>query len=516
MKQIFSPKKPYLWILIALAVTAAVLCWLFIPRPVEVPSALDACVRSVLYEVHYSSHTEGKYPALAYTPLAVEEQGDSVTLYGVMMYREYTCTTENQLEVWGAAHYPFAITATSNADGTYTATDCWWPADGKNHISSIRKKFPAYCEGKAVKYSTFYTDHAEACGWEALENIADSEKYVVLESERENIRLAYCAETMTAYIHFGGGALLDGAYAPEGEKAVFTFGERKLVFSIDGEELVYSEAESENIPEVWKGVGDTEYFTDGVRFTLVAEETPPAAQDTAPVGPTFTAASTHWMEEEELREMFGEHVPSSFECGSLDNRYLPVRPIETRAQLERFVAAFADSWSDLKLENFAAYDEAFFEDNYVMVTYYLDGMDSCEPAVSSYTYVQEDTTLWLSVRLEVEKPAAGDTVVGQWLLFSGISKEDFKKANALEAYVENVVTVEETSADLTLTGTVKEVDGNAMLLECEDNSRFTTVWVELGDAELDPMVGEIYVVTYEDYVMPSLPPRIVAITITKP
>ena len=118
MKTMLNPKKPFLYLLIVVVAAAAVLCVLFIPRKVEVSAGLDACVESVLHEVHRSSHTEGKYPALTYTALAVKEKGDSVTLYGVMLYREYTATVANKLEVWGAAHYPFAITATDTGDGT--------------------------------------------------------------------------------------------------------------------------------------------------------------------------------------------------------------------------------------------------------------------------------------------------------------------------------------------------------------------------------------------------------------
>ena len=517
MKNLMNPKKPFLWLMIAAVVAAAVLCVLYIPRPVNVPDALNDCVESVLFEVHHSSHTEGKYPALAYTALATEEKGDTVTLYGVMMYREYTSTTLNKLEVWGKAHYPFAITATKNSDGTYTATDCWWPEDGANHVSSIRKKFPSYCEGKAVDYGKFYTQHDAACEADAAANIAEDEKYVAMQSERQNIRLAYCAKTGTSYINFSGGAIIDGAYAAEEDQQIFTFGERKLVFTMDGDDFVYDADASENIPAAWKSAGETQYFTENVRFTLDDGTVHPVVkEETAPIGPTVTVSSSKWADETTLREMFGQYTPSTY-FESDNPKYLPVRPIETRAQLERFVEAFADEFANMELENFSAYDDAFFKDNIVMITYYKDGMASAQPKIDSYVYVQDGSTMWLSVRLEVTRSAVDDTVVGQWLMFSGIAKADYDRINALEAYVKKVVEVESPdSTALSFTGKVKQVEGRSVLMECTDVPQFSNgVWVELTSGIVTPEVGETYKVTYEDIVMPSLPPRITAVTITK-
>lgn len=514
-------KRAWLWIAIVAVVlaAAAVLTICLWPAKVttKVPDGLDAVVVSTLRDVHYSDHTATKFPAVTYTTLCVEEKGDDVTVYGVMMYREYTCTIKGELRTWASANEAFVLTA-EKTDKGYVATDLWWPESGAEYISSIMEKFPKSVRKEAVDAQQYAAAHEATCQEDARRNIADEDKYVVMESEGENLRLAYCAGNNGAYIIFGGGYNTDGTYRQEGDTMLFTLKEKSvtLSFTIDGDALVYDAEASANVPSEWQTIGENEYLTDGVVFKPEgdASSTPETPKDTAPMGATVTASSTGWMSEEELREMFGQYVPSTY-FDSADPKYLPVRPIETRAQLDRFIAAYEDSWTGINEENFAQFDEAFFEENYLMMTYYRDGMASCEPKISEYVYVQDGTSLWLSVRLEVTRPAAGDTVVGQWVLFSGIAKTDFKKSTGLEAYVEKTVTAEAASAELTLTGTVKEIDGNAMLLECEDNSQFTTVWVELGDAELDPMVGETYVVTYEDLVMTSLPPRITAITITK-
>jgi hypothetical protein len=70
---------------------------------------------------------------------------------------------------------------------------------------------------------------------------------------------------------------------------------------------------------------------------------------------------------------------------------------------------------------------------------------------------------------------------------------------------------------LSFTGRVLEVaeEDAAVLMECiGDCALGDRVWVQLGRfPDLKPQVGETYTVTYEDMVMLSLPPRIVAVTI---
>ncbi len=518
-------KKMWIWIaaiaaVVAIAVTVVCLV-AFRPIPTDVPAQLDACIRDVLYEVHYSDHTVGKYPALTYTTLCVEEKDDTTTVYGVMMYCEYTRTTHGELRTWGSANEAFAITA-KKTDKGYEATECWWPKLGKEYVPSIEEKFPRRVRDKACNAYQYYAAHDAVCKAEAEKNITDADKYVVMQSEAETLRLAYCPAKQTAYVIFVGGYATDGTYVQEDGKMVFTFGENKVTLLANNDAYVYTADESSTLPKEWVSAGSREYFTDGSIFhhESAIPSAPEDPKNTATVGPVFTAASSAWMSEEDLQAMFGQYVPQSFDYAASDNHYLPVRPIETRDQLDRFIAAYADSWTDIKAENFAQYDEVFFENNYLMMTYYRNGMASCEPKVSEYVYVQDGSSLWLSVRLEVTQPAAGDTVVGQWLLFSGIAKEDYKKATGLEAYAERVVTKEDaiySGTNLSFTGKVKQVEGRSMLMQCYDVGKFfQDVWVELGDIELDPMVGEEYVVTYEDVMMPSLPPRITAITVTKP
>lgn len=76
-------------------------------------------------------------------------------------------------------------------------------------------------------------------------------------------------------------------------------------------------------------------------------------------------------------------------------------------------------------------------------------------------------------------------------------------------------TVPDAVDGLSFTGKVLEVDGDSVLMECYDKTRFDTVWVNVAATGAAPQVGEEYVVVYEDMMMPSLPPRITARTIEK-
>ena len=152
------------------------------------------------------------------------------------------------------------------------------------------------------------------------------------------------------------------------------------------------------------------------------------------------------------------------------------------------------------------------------MVYYPAGSDLPDPTITSFVYTENGTCL--SVRLNVDETATGDTVMTQWLLFAGIAKADTEGISVLEAYVEQAAESDGKTlyqgTNLSFTGKVEQVEGNAMLMSCYDVDQFVQgVWVNLGDIELDPMVGEEYVVTYESVVMPSLPPRITAVTITK-
>lgn len=511
MNGIFSFKKPLIWILIAVVLVAAVAAVFLLGKAptTEVPETLDACIRATIREEHRSDYTNGKYPAVAYTALGVEEKRDTVTVYGIMMYREYTVTTQDELKTWGTAHAPFAITAKQAGDG-YELVECWWPETGDGYEKSIKRNVPARYRERFINFQRYYGTHDLACKEDALQHIAAADKYTVLQSQNANVWLAYQAEGAYGYVASSGGYSATGPYAVEDGQQIFTFGTCKMVLDINGNHRLYNAEDSEAVPTAWESVGSTVFLGHGIRFSPIVRG------DTALVGDTLTiSGGMSWMSEDEIRKMFG-YVPNNTESAA--PYYLPVKVFTSRPQLDLLLAAHMEDtpWIDLKQENFTRFDEAFFEKNSLVMTYFNAGTYQAQPSVASYVYTENGTCL--SVRLNVTIPDLHDAALGQWLLFSGIAKSDMEGITVLEAYVEDTPD-EDTPADgaLSFTGTVKQVEGDSVLMETDDVAQFSSgVWVHIGTAELDPKVGEEYVVTYEDIVMPSLPPRITAVTITKP
>lgn len=347
--------KVSFWVLLICAVLlVGFIGWLVIPRNTDVSDALDACIVSTIRAEHHSDHTDGKYPAVAYTPFCVKERRDATTVYGVALYREYTRTTQGDLKLWGVAHRPFVITAEQAEDGSYTATDCRWTQDGSNYRSSIRKMFPMRFWNKAGNIQRLYGAHDAACAADAAISIRPEDEYTVMISEREDVWVVYQAAGQYCYIVAEGAYSADGTYAFEGNTMVFSSGDRKAVFTMDGNDFIYDSKASKNIPKEWEVKYERPFLSDGTRF----------------------------------------------------------RP---------------------------------------------------------------------------EVP---------------MDEQQTDEENILDA------------THLSFVGKVTQIEGTALLMECADTPQFNSgVWVEVGALTFTPEIGAEYVVTYEDLVMPSLPPRITAVSI---
>ncbi len=69
---------------------------------------------------------------------------------------------------------------------------------------------------------------------------------------------------------------------------------------------------------------------------------------------------------------------------------------------------------------------------------------------------------------------------------------------------------------LSFTGKVLEINDGMALMECYDKDKFDTVLVNYSNTpSVTPQVGEEYFVEYEDFMMPSLPPRIFSVRMEK-
>ena len=174
--------------------------------------------------------------------------------------------------------------------------------------------------------------------------------------------------------------------------------------------------------------------TDKQSSATDEDETPDDSIAASAVGETIVVEAYSWMGEEELRNLFG-YLPESNPALSSTYGALPVKVLYSRAELDAVLRSLQDDrWKKM---DFSAFDEAFFEENHLVMTYYKAGTSSAQPAVGSYVYTEDGTCL--SVRLDVYQPYAGDTMLGQWLLFSGIQKADMTGVTKKEAYVWHII-----------------------------------------------------------------------------
>lgn len=91
------------------------------------------------------------------------------------------------------------------------------------------------------------------------------------------------------------------------------------------------------------------------------------------------------------------------------------------------------------------------------------------------------------------------------------SEQDATVPTATESTTTTEPAAPEAPIHLTFKGKVLEIDGDSVLMECHDKNKFDTVWVYFAQTDATPQIGQEYTVTYEDMVMPSLPPRITAV-----
>ena len=280
IKSVLSYKKPTIWIIVAalLISTVAGVC-LLTDRPVKVSDALDECIVSTIRDAYATEYADVRYPAVAYTVFDIEKDGDTTTVYGMMMYREYTCTMQGELQGWMMEQSPFILTAKAVDDG-YETVDCWWQ-DKANRETSIRENFPSRYVKKALNFKDYWDTHGSACEADAKAHIADRDKYVFLQPEEADVNV------FVAYQQEGDGCYISsqqpdrtrsffGRYTYHGNvNVVFDLGEIEAAFHIRNGKFVYNEYLSSGIPTDGSLLSDVFYLAPDTVFC----EDPSAAPD---------------------------------------------------------------------------------------------------------------------------------------------------------------------------------------------------------------------------------------------
>lgn len=443
IKSVLSYKKPTIWIIVAalLVSTVAGVC-LLTDRPPKVSDALDACIVSTIRAQYASEYVDVRYPAVAYTVFDMEKNGDTVTVYGMMMYREYTITTDDQLFSWVCVEEPFVLTAKDTDDG-YETVECWWP-EKRNHDSSIREKFPSRYVKKALNFKDFWDTHGPACEADAKANIADGDKYVFLQPEEAdvNVFIAYQQDGKGCFIRSSQenrNRSYIGRYAHHSNgHVIFDLGEIKAAFRIHDGKFIYNEYLSSGIPSDVLPPSDVFCLADNTVFCAVSSLTDKdgnSADRTAPLG------ITHVIRTGMIDTGFIEYFGSS-----------DVQQFTSRADLLAFLNARHEGdmlfiGVDWQISEFDRFDDTFFADNVLLLTYHGTSSGMIVPDVVGYTYAEDGTVL--SVEFVEYCPYGVTDDLGAWLMFSGIKKTDLEGVTELKSHFSKRIPTEAYAAAFT-------------------------------------------------------------------
>ena len=116
-------------------------------------------------------------------------------------------------------------------------------------------------------------------------------------------------------------------------------------------------------------------------------------------------------------------------------RHLPVYLLSSTADVEQFIRDFADSLTlsrgtDSFMSVMANYDDAFFNDNSIMMAYVTAGSGSLRFGADSVIY--EGTNVCLNV-IQTNSPEVGTADMAGWLVMIAIKKSSLKGYETFDA-----------------------------------------------------------------------------------
>ncbi|MDK2980164.1 MAG: hypothetical protein PWQ55_511 [Chloroflexota bacterium] len=130
-------------------------------------SDLDAQVSQAILQANAGQYAPSDFATEAHEILAVQEDGDMLTVYATALYLEFGYG-EDELTVTGGSHMPVAITFTKDAGGAYELEEYWMPRDGTEYGPSIEGKFPADIVADALDLQQYVLAETQACYAQAV------------------------------------------------------------------------------------------------------------------------------------------------------------------------------------------------------------------------------------------------------------------------------------------------------------------------------------------------------------
>ena len=134
------------------------------PAPNDISAELDSRIDNVIVETNFGKYGGvGNYQTASHTILKTVESSDSITVYIMALYQEYT--NEDGIRETGGRYTPVSITFTKP---DFHILEYWTPIDGSYYITSIKEKFPQELWDK-VDTQLYIQKQQEICMQRAIE-----------------------------------------------------------------------------------------------------------------------------------------------------------------------------------------------------------------------------------------------------------------------------------------------------------------------------------------------------------
>lgn len=164
VKSVLSYKKPaFALIVLAIATSIAVaVCFLTNPG-LSLNKEMHTFIEQQILEHHHGQYKSGEFCCTNFKILGTKKGADRITVYMLVLYREYDQINGEPKNVSGA-HICTALTLKKGDSGTpYELVEYWEPRDGSLNAKDIANKFPWYLLPQAFSAERYIAKQQEAC-----------------------------------------------------------------------------------------------------------------------------------------------------------------------------------------------------------------------------------------------------------------------------------------------------------------------------------------------------------------
>jgi beta-lactamase regulating signal transducer with metallopeptidase domain len=137
---------------------------------------LDLAVSNAILEHNKRSDSTGDFACESHVILGTAAgasppatQVDTVIVYAMVLYQEYTFSDRGIIKNASGGHIPAALTFDKSKDGSYTLTEYWEPRDGAYYGPDIKAKFPESIWQDAFDTQKYILAQIQNCYAQAVE-----------------------------------------------------------------------------------------------------------------------------------------------------------------------------------------------------------------------------------------------------------------------------------------------------------------------------------------------------------